>query len=1096
MNASNHKRVIGDSFGIKDEIAMSNPRPYEDEIAMSNPRPHDRFWLHAAIACVLGFSPLLPFSPSPLLSQAAEIQYNRDIRPILADNCFACHGPDSAARKASLRLDLREEAIKAKAIIPGKPGESALIVRTHSTDVDEMMPPPKTRKKLTPKQKDLLQQWIATGAEYQPHWSYITPKRPELPQVKNAAWARNPIDRFILVELERRGLQPAPEADRRTLARRLSLDLIGLPPTPAEVEEFVNDKSADYYEKYVKKLMDSPHWGEHRGRYWLDVARYADTHGIHFDNYREVWSYRDWVIRAFNENKPFDRFTIEQLAGDLLPDKTVDTQIASGFNRCNITSAEGGMIAEEYLVLYTRDRTETTSLTWLGMTAGCAVCHSHKFDPLSQREFYEMAAFFNNTTQDASDGNVQNTPPIITVPRAEDRARWDAIAKEVNDLRKKIDGRRLAVKTDFDAWVAKGSARDVNNDIPVDGLILHGLFSEGEGKSVSFAHKGTHQLVRLGSGIGWGPGHVADQSFKSVAGGTITLPDVGDFERTDSFSFGGWVKLGRDTGAIFSRMDDQKDFRGWDLWTQNEQVGTHIVNRWPDDALKVVSKNPVPRNKWNHVFVTYDGSGKAASVKIYVNGIQQETVVEKDALKSSIKTDVPFAIAQRKTTSRLNNLFLQDVRIYNRALPHAQVERLAASTRAAYLVSKPADKRSKEEQDELLGWYLVARDSQYRDLQGKIEPLLQEEVGIKSRGTIAHVMNEKMSSPGAFVLYRGDYDKKRDAVQPGTPKALPPFPDDLPKNRLGFAKWLLQPDHPLTARVTVNRFWQDVFGTGIVRTSGDFGVAGELPTHPALLDWMAVEFRESGWDVKKFFTHLVTSATYRQAAIANPDKLEKDPQNRLLSRGPRFRMDAEMIRDYALASSGMLVKKIGGPSVKPYQPPGVWEAVAMIGSNTRDYKADKGESLYRRSMYTFWKRAAPPASMEIFNAPNRETCATRRERTNTPLQALVTLNDPQFVEAARVLAQATLKEAGDKDEARLDFMAKRILCRPLRADETKIIRGVQKELLDYYKAEPAEAKKLLTFGETLVEGAMDPASLAAWTMVANQLLNLDEVLNK
>lgn len=1065
---------------------------------MYSQRHNVRILPAASVALMICFSPLLPFSPSPLLSlsSGAEIQYNRDIRPILAENCFACHGPDSAARKAGLRLDLREEAIKAKAIIPGKASESALIVRTHSTDGDDIMPPPKTRKKLSPKQKELLQRWIASGADYQPHWSYITPKRPEPPQVKNAAWARNAIDRFILAELEKRGLQPAPEADRRTLARRLSLDLIGLPPTPAEVEEFVNDKSADYYEMYVKKLMDSPHWGEHRGRYWLDVARYADTHGIHFDNYREVWAYRDWVIRAFNENKRFDRFTIEQLAGDLLPDKTVDTQVASGFNRCNITSAEGGMIAEEYLVLYTRDRTETTALTWLGMTAGCAVCHSHKFDPLTQREFYELAAFFNNTTQGASDGNVQNTPPIITVPRSEDRARLDAISKEVDSLRKKIEDRRQAVKKDFDAWMAKGIARDVTADIPTDGLVLHGLFSEGEGKSVSFAHKGTHQLVRLGSGIGWGPGHVSDQGFKSTAGGTVTLPDVGDFERTDSFSFGGWVKLGRATGAIFSRMDDRKDIRGWDLWTQNEQVGTHIINRWPDDGLKVVTKNQVPRNKWNHVFVTYDGSGKAAGVKIYVNGIQQETVVEKDALKGSIKTEVPFAIAQRSTTSRLDNLFLQDVRIYSRALPHAQVERLAKATRAAYLVSKPAEKRDAEEKGELLDWFLVARDSEYRDLQGRIEPLLQEEVGIKSRGTIAHVMNERMEMPGAFVLSRGEYDRRREAVKPGTPKALPPFSDDLPKNRLGFAKWLLQPDHPLTARVTVNRFWQDVFGTGIVRTSGDFGIAGELPTHPELLDWMAVEFRESDWDIKKFFTLLVTSATYRQAAAANPDKLEKDPQNRYLSRGPRFRMDAEMIRDYALATSGLLVKKIGGPSVKPYQPPGVWEAVAMIGSNTRDYKADKGENLYRRSMYTFWKRAAPPASMDIFNAPNRETCATRRERTNTPLQALVTLNDPQFVEAARVLAQLTLKDGGNKDESRLDFMAKRVLARPLRPVEARIIQSVQRELLDHYKAQPADAKKLLLVGEAPVDAAMDPADLAAWTMVANQLLNLDEVLNK
>lgn len=1046
----------------------------------------------------IGPTALLVAGVSLLASQtvvAADIEYNRDIRPILADNCFACHGPDSAARKAGLRLDVREEAIKAKAIIPGKASESALIVRTHSTDSDELMPPPRSRKKLTPAQKELLTRWISAGAVYQPHWSYIAPRRPEAPAVKNAAWARNPIDRFILAELEKRNLQPAPEADRRTLARRLSLDLIGLPPTPAEVEEFVNDKSADYYEKYVKKLMDSPHWGEHRARYWLDVARYADTHGIHFDNYREVWSYREWVIQAFNDNKRFDRFTIEQLAGDLLPDKTLDTQIASGFNRCNITSAEGGMIEDEYYVLYTRDRTETTALTWLGMTAGCAVCHSHKFDPLSQREFYELSAFFNNTTQKASDGNIQNTPPVITVPRAEDRARWDALAKELDALRKGIEERRTLAKRDLDAWLPNGKAAEVRSNIPIDGLVLHGLLSEGEGKTISFANRGTHQIVRPGAGVGWGPGHVFDQSFKSVAGGTVSLPDVGDFDRTDAFSFGGWVRLGRASGAIFARMDESKSSRGWDLWSQNEQIAAHFVHRWPDDGLKVVTKNAVPRNKWNHIFVTYDGSGKSTGVKIYVNGKQQETVVENDTLKSTIRTSVPFNLAQRSSASRIDNLFLQDLRIYNRMLPHAEVERLAWSTRAAHLVAKANDKRTREESDELVEWWLVSRDSPYRALQAKTEPLLQEEVAIKSRGTIAHVMNEKMESPSAFVLYRGDYDKKRDPVKPGTPKALPPFPDSLPRNRLGFAQWLLLPENPLTARVTVNRFWQDIFGNGIVRTSGDFGIAGELPTHPALLDWMAVEFRDSGWDMKKFITLIVTSATYRQAAVANPDKLEKDPQNRLLSRGARFRMDAEMIRDYALASSGLLVKKIGGPSVKPYQPPGVWEAVAMIGSNTRNYQADKGESLYRRSMYTFWKRAAPPASMEIFNAPNRETCATRRERTNTPLQALVTLNDPQFVEAARVLAETALKEAGESDDARLDSLSRRILCRSLTAIEVKVVLKIHQELLAFYKEQPAEATKLLTVGERKPP-AMDQAALAAWTMVANQLLNLDEVLNK
>jgi mono/diheme cytochrome c family protein len=1025
---------------------------------------------------------------------AAPVEFDRDIRPILAEHCFACHGSDSAARKAKLRLDLRDVAVSKKAIVPGKPDDSTLIQRVFCEDPKEVMPPVKSNKKLTADQKDRLRRWIAAGAPYQAHWSLIAPVRPALPEVKEKKWVRNPIDAFVLDRLERIGLHPAPEADRRTIARRLSLDLTGLPPAPAEVKAFVEDKSPDAYERYVDRLLASPHWGEHRGRYWLDAARYADSHGIHFDNYREIWSYRDWVISAFNKNLPFDRFTIEQLAGDLLPNATLEQQIASGFNRCNITTNEGGAISEEYLVLYTRDRTETTSQVWLGMTAGCAVCHDHKFDPLSQKEFYSMAAFFNNTTQAAMDGNIKDTPPVVVVPKPEDRARWNALGGELAEAKKQVDHRRQLARVEFDKWLTKSSAEAIAPPPPVDGLVLAAPLNESR-DAVHLTISGKDRALPLPVNFTAASGYVAASALKMQPGVAIEVADAGDFDKDQSFSFGAWVFLpNKDTtGAIFARMDDQHDYRGWDLWVQGNRVGTHIIDRWPQDALKVVARDPLPAGRWNHVFITYDGSAKAKGVRVYVNGVEQRKSVEANSLKQTSRTTVPLKVGQRHSSSRLDGILLQDLRIYGLTLAPEAVNKLAISGRIAYLAAKPSDQRTPAEKEELFAVWLPSRDEPYRVASTKLTDLENEQKSIRSRGTIGYVMHEKAESPAAYVLYRGDYDKRRDAVKPETPRALPAMPADLPRNRIGFAQWLLRPEHPLTARVTVNRFWQELFGTGIVRTAGDFGVTGEAPSHPELLDWLAVEFRESGWDVKKFFKSMVMSATYRQAALTTPEKLEKDPNNRLMSRGPRFRMDAEMVRDYALAASGLLSSKIGGPSVRPYQPEGVWEAVAMIGSDTRDYRRDKGESLYRRSMYTFWKRAAPPASMDILNAPSREVCTVRRERTDTPLQALVTLNDPQFVETARVLAEACLKQTANN---RLDFVAERLLARTFRPEEKQVVESSLQDLLSHYRAHQDDAEKLIAVGESKPDSSLDKPTLAAWTMLANQLLNLDEVLNK
>ncbi len=1023
------------------------------------------------------------------------IEFNRDIRPILSAACLSCHGPDSAARQADLRLDQREVAIEHAAIVPGDPDDSELIRRILSDNADEQMPPVESKKSLTDAQKQLLVRWIREGAAYQPHWSLILPQRPAVPKVGNSWWGRNPIDGFIAARLEAAGLSPAPEADRRTLARRLSLDLTGLPPTPEMVEAFVNDSAPDAYERLVDRLLDSPRWGEHRGRYWLDAARYADTHGIHFDNYREIWSYRDWVIKAFNRNLPYDEFTIENLAGDLLPNATLEQKVGSGFNRCNITTNEGGAIAEEYLVLYARDRVETTSQVWMGLTAGCAVCHDHKFDPLTQREFYQMAAFFNNTTQNAMDGNIKDTPPVIVVPREEDETRWAELAAVMPRAKQWMDNRRRDARPDFDAWLAQAKPDDVAVEEPTADLELAVPLNEG-GTTVGYELRGQHAEASLPPTAEWRPGRLDPHAAYLNQGAILEVAGAGDFENNQSFSYSAWVKLPANdgSGAILARMNEDQGSRGWDLWVEARRIGTHIIHKWPTNAVKVITRDQLPADQWMHVTVVYDGSSKAAGVQIYVNGMAQPMSVQANSLSATIRNDVPLKIGQRHKSSPLSGATIQDVRVYARQLAEGEVKSLANSALFT-VVAMPPEKRSQTEVDALYEWWLTSRDESFQKLSQDFAALARESDGIKARGTVAHVMQEKPDAAVAFVLNRGEYDQRKEQVSPDTPAMLPAFPADLPRNRLGFAKWLLQAEHPLTARVAVNRFWSEVFGTGLVKTAGDFGVSGELPSHPELLDWLAVEFRESGWDVKRLFKLIVTSAAYRQGAMITPAKLERDPDNRLLSRGPRFRMDAEMVRDYALATSGLLSEKIGGPSVKPYQPPGVWEAVAMIGSNTRDYKQDAGEALYRRSMYTLWKLAAPPASREILNATAREVCTLCRERTNTPIQALVTLNDPQFVEAARHLAERAI-EANSDDDARIQFIAELLLARRLRLEEIDIVRGSLEKLKNHYAVAEVDAAKLIDVGDSPVEKSIPLAELAAWTMVTNELLNLDEVLNK
>jgi len=1054
-----------------------------------------RFAMAATLACALA-------APLPAADAESEIRYNRDIRPILVENCFACHGADSASRKADLRLDLRDDAIEAGAIAPGDSDSSVALDRIFSDDPEEVMPPPAMKKTLTPEQKEILTKWIAQGAEYEPHWSFIPPTRPELPAVENESWAQNPIDRFVLAGLESKGLEPAPEADRRTLGRRAALDVTGLPPDPAALEAFVADTRPDAYERYVDALLALPEWGEHRTRYWLDYARYADTHGIHFDNYREMWSFRQWVIRAFNSNMAFDEFTRHQLAGDLVdlgpdasPDAVLDARVGSGFNRCNMTTNEGGVIDEEYIVLYARDRTEATATVWMGLTVGCAVCHDHKFDPISAKDFYALSAFFNNTTQVAKDGNIKDTPPTIFLPLAEDRPRMAELEAALPAAKRTLANRRNDARKDFDAYLTAATQESVAKTKPSDVPLVSVPFAEGEGLVVRAALEGRDIELPLSEKTTWQDGPGGTKAIL-LDGKATEIPSAGDFEHDKPFTVSFWLQPTPNDASysVVARMDSPSQYRGWDIWVQGRRVGMHIIHDWANDALKVLAKKQLPADTWTRVTITYDGTRRARGVKIYYDGVSQPHELENGTFKgNSIRTTVPLTIGGRTGGSDAYGVGLADLSIQGRAFSAAEVDGISKLAMFAGIVALPPSERVAAGA-KLYDWWLGSQDEAFIAGTKLLADIESEISAINRRGTIAHVMAEQKGMPKAAILDRGEYDKPKEEVTANTPAALPPFPDSLPRNRLGLAEWFLSEAHPLTTRVTVNRFWQEVFGTGLVRTAGDFGTTGELPSHPELLDWLAVEFRETGWDVKRLFRLMLTSATYRQSAVTTPQKATLDRDNRFFSRGPRFRMDAEMIRDQALAASGLLVRKLGGPSVKPYQPEGVWEAVAMPESNTKNYAADKGENLYRRSLYWFWKRSAPPASLDIFNAPSREVCTVKRERTNTPLQALVTLNDPQFVEAARALADLALEQAGD-DQARLDFVARRLLGRPLESDELEIVGGSLAALATHYAQHPDDAATLVAVGESKPRSA-DAPQLAAWTMLVNELLNLDEVLCK
>ncbi len=1080
-----------------------------------------RLPLVALASALLAVSAPPSAQAAPAAEPAPAVDFQRDVRPILSDNCFACHGPDEATREADLRLDTRDGAFSLRspagrsnrprdpAVVPGDASASLLVERITHADALRRMPPEVSQKTLTDDQIDLLKRWVEQGAAWDQHWSFKPTDRPATPAVEDEAWIRDPLDRFVLARLEAEELTPAQEADRRTLARRVALDLTGLPPDPGTLATFLDDTEAGAYERLVDRLLASPHWGEHRARYWLDAARYGDTHGIHNDNYREMYAYRDWVIKAFNENQPFDEFTVDQIAGDLLEDPTLDQLIATGLQRNNITTNEGGVLVEEYEAIYAKDRAETIGSVFLGLTVGCATCHDHKFDPISTAEFYALTAFFRNTTQYVMDGNISDPPPTLVVPREEDRDTWYRLREEVGEIEDAMAKRLSSVEPTFAEWLASDGHREIEAPLGVASELLR-LDLEGEAPAV--ATNGERQPITLHEAVRIEPGPNGLPGLRFEDESSAELPPL-ELDTDTPFSLALWIYMPEAEGSytVASQSDPHDASRGWQITLGARELHFRLYGdrAGPGRGATSVSINPnntqrLTPGEWTHIVFTHDGSGERGGLHIYRDG---DRVAEQGSefftkVEGSILTDRPFYLGRHDLRSEgkaqsFAGGGVADVRVFDRALSVEEARVVSGWSALRAATAKAPGELTDDDRHRLLLSYVNSGDEEYRRLVTRRLEIDKEWRELRRRGTVTHVMQELPGSEAAArVLHRGMYDQPRERVLAGTPAALPPMPEGLPRNRLGLAHWLVDDTNPLTARVTVNRFWQQVFGTGLVVTSEDFGAQGAVPSHPELLDYLATEFRESGWDVKGFFRRLVTSSTYRQAAALTTDKLEHDPQNRLLSRGPRFRMDAEMVRDTALAASGLLVRTIGGPSVKPYQPEGHWERVAMNSSNTARYRRDSGDKLYRRSLYTFWKRAAPPPSMTIFDAGNREHSVVRRERTNTPLQALVVMNDTQFVEASRFLAQRAMREAGDDFDRRLDYVTTRLLSRPFDDSERAVARQTYDALIDLYRADEAGAKKLVATGESAHDAALPASESAAWTMLASQLMNLDEALNK
>ena len=984
-------------------------------------------------------------------ASAEPVRFNRDIRPILSDNCFACHGADKNNLKGKRRLDSFESATVERnglrAIVPGDPERSDLWLRVISNDEDEQMPPRESHKKLSALQKETLKRWISEGARYETHWAFVPPWRPALPAVKSDDWPRNGIDRFVLARLEQGGLAPSPAADRATLIRRVTLDLTGLPPTPAEVAAFVADQSPEAYERVVERLLRSPHYGERMAVDWLDAARYADTNGYQVDRDREVWAWRDWVIDAFNANKPFDQFTLEQLAGDLLPHPTLAQRIATGFNRNHMINEEGGIIPEEFLAEYAADRVETTAAVWLGQTFTCNRCHDHKFDPWTQKDYYRLKAFFHSVPELGKSIRQNdfrfNSPPFVLLPSAEIDAKLSALRTQQSAKKTELAQLRGTDDLGFAAWRQRLATERL------EWSALKPIATEAEDQkpevepataSVLFEYLNN---TRLDTTVRTRAPRAKITALRITCeatdiGGTFNLTELG-------------LRLKRGSSAAVAlpvRSADAGDSLGRDT---AELV--HDDSRETRVPLKVA-----PRGSASLVFELQEPLDLSAE-----------------------PAELIFVVGSYGATSPTRWRFEVTTSAPELLVPTALTRTAAAA----------------DSGDEPLRSRFARQQPEGRALEDELTALHRRIVATEREYSTTMVMEEMEKPRDTFILIRGAYDKPGERVTAGTPAVLPPMAADLPRNRLGLARWLVSPENPLTARVTVNRLWQSVFGVGLVKTSEDFGSQGEPPVNPELLDWLATEFIRTGWDVKALMRLLVTSATYRQQSRLTPALHERDRENRLLARGPRFRLHGEFVRDQALAWSGLLVPTIGGPSVRPYHPPGLYEGVAPTSEDTvKIYIQGKGTELHRRTLYTYWKRSVPHPAMLAFDVPFRETCSVKRSVTNTPVQALNLMNDPTYLEAARFVAQRMMREGGATTEERLSFGHRLVLARHPKAAELAVLRRAFDRAHRDFSRDAEAATAFLRVGDAPADSTLPPVELAAYATVASTLLCLDEAITK
>ena len=1014
--------------------------------------------------------------PSSAARADETISFSRQIRGILSDRCFKCHGPDEAQRQAGLRLDEHAAALAeldsgTRAIVPGNPAASELIARLTSDDPDLRMPPEDSGKTVAAAEIALLKRWIEQGAEWGQHWAFEPVVRPDIPDSDPKL---RPIDHFIRARLNREGLTPAEEADRVVLMRRVSLDLTGLPPTPEEADFFIADSSPDAYERLVDRLLALPRYGEHIARYWLDVARYGDTHGLHLDNYREMWAYRDWVVSAFNSNKPYDVFITEQLAGDLLPQSTQDQLIATGFNRCNVSTSEGGSIAEEVHVRNVVDRTVTTGTAFMALTLDCTRCHDHKFDPLTMKDFYSLYAYFNSIDGNPLDGNKKDHGPVIPVYTEEQQEQLPKLKAETSKAEAALDA--FLQKTDFTEPSEPKSRRHPE---PQEFVWI----------------EDTIPARATAGGLAW---KFSSEKWDPVFSGELSVRlDTLHFQDSQFHKAPSPLRVGEDDVLFCYVYLDPKEppealmvqFHSVN-WAHRVYWGPNVIQHGEDNTPSRFAAGPLPpAGEWVRLEVRTTDVGLQPGAVIDGWSVGQQT--------GGAWWDRAGIVSRIDQSPSYDSLIA-----WQQAQSSAVAQGLPDNVRKA--LEKPADKRTDEESEEIRDYFLNYIWAPVQPYRAQIDEIDRSIAAIEDNVPTTLVFREKEEAKPAHMLARGEYDRKGDEVERGVPAVLPALPDGAPANRLGLAQWLTSQEHPLTSRVAANRIWQQFFGTGLVKTSEDFGSQGEPPSHPGLLEWLSSEFMDpqlSGanhrWDVKHLMKQIVMSAVYRQSAAMNPEVLQRDPENRLLARGPRFRLDAETLRDQALFTSGLLYEQLGGPSVKPPQPHGLWKVVGFTGSDTAVFKPDHGhEAVHRRSLYTFIKRTSPPPQMSTFDGPSRESCVIRRERSNSPMQALLMMNDPQYVECARALAEQTLQEAGSAAKQRAVFLLRQCV---LRQPSAKEIDGLVKDYRAYhaeYSADMDAARALIHVGELAPPEDADPAELAAWTMVANLVLNLDEVVNK